>query len=782
MASASLLTHSPAAAQLPAQQLFEILGVIRNVKSLDPSRKNSARVFSVSSNHSGKEYTILCSYFCPAKKADVISGYCVQQRDGQFQFAREPIVEPASTKEAIQTSFLIALRGTKFGQILSDKVYRFFETQALAKMKEVETIQRNCDKLSSAVMETIAWYASRFKIDEDVILPLVEIGLSKEQAQKLLRFWYRDFSLRRLYLLGLTRTEIKEACDRGWPKQIAFSPDTLYYQLLENPYVVEKIPMEKARSIVHRYDLSMNQNMIECADLVRFVDQHTTEHGWACYPVYQLMKRYTRWSELEAVLKRDFKCAIRYNFFYLHHHARVEDILTDLLKSVPLGTRETHVSDITKIQLYPEQVQAVEMSLNNSVSIITGSGGTGKSVCIKSLVHECELRNIPYLIGAFTGKAVAHLKKTVRRPDNIMTLHAILARGTVLKLRPKFFIIDEISMVPNELLSKVLTRVHEVSNSSEKIQLALVGDDKQVQPIEWGDLFNQVLSSGTIPTSYLKEDHRRKDQKGVLFHNTNQFSIVNPKMKEIDPDYDGPTEIDFQWGNDCFHISGGIPEIEALLTALHKRGVSHEDITIVSPYNKDLDEINLRCQRIFIPDDTQFVKDIFGKTWKLGDRVMMTVNRYDINVMNGEEGLIIGIFADKVRIRFQNGEEVNIPTFQPEIIGADGLEDEEPPLSTKLLTLSWAVTVHKSQGSQWRLVIYYDSSMGYSSFVNCKLAYTGISRPEEYLYVVSRSIESFLASLRTQPPYRYDNLARRLKQETFVDKFVDPALAQMRQV
>ena len=65
-------------------------------------------------------------------------------------------------------------------------------------------------------METISWYANKFHLDENVAEPLIQLGLSKEQAHKLLRWWYNDFCFRRLYLLGLTKTEIRECCQRGW--------------------------------------------------------------------------------------------------------------------------------------------------------------------------------------------------------------------------------------------------------------------------------------------------------------------------------------------------------------------------------------------------------------------------------------------------------------------------------------------------------------------------------------------------------------------------------------
>lgn len=88
---------------------------------------------------------------------------------------------------------------------------------------------------------------------------------------------------------------------------------------------------------------------------------------------------------------------------------------------------------------------------------------------------------------------------------------------------------------------------------------------------------------------------------------------------------------------------------------------------------------------------------------------------------------------------------------------------DKQPLSTKLLTLSWAITVHKSQGSQWRYVIFYiPYNMPRGNFFNRKLLYTGISRTQEMLYVVAENESAFLNSIFVKPFYRYDNLGKRL--------------------
>lgn len=752
-----------------ALEIGEIIGVLKHVRS--QGNEKTMTVFSLSSQ---KSYTIQCPFYCHAKAGDLVTGYCFPKEHGEYQFLQAPLVEMAVSKEAIQTAFIVAMGRLKMPQYLSDKLYDFFKKEALDRIEKLKQnlsenkdhtdypIYRNRHDLNGAIMEMISWYSFAFRTDPGIMRPIVNLGLSEEQARKLLNWWYQERMIRRLYLLGLTKQEIREACQRGWSNRefgIEHSPSALYYQLMENPYLVEKLPMEKAHEISKRYQLSFDQNMMEAADLVRFVESQCVSQGWACYPVYALMRRYTRFRELEETLKYYFKAQIRYNFFYLRHQAQVEETLCQHLESKEFHPK-THASEQTKKKLCPEQVAAVENCLNNTVSVITGKGGSGKSSSIAQLTYELELRGINYCIASFTGKAIARIKEIVGKTQNIMTLHMFLSK--TLDVPFEYLIIDETSMVPNELLAKLLVKFSNALPEGKRLKVVMVGDDNQIPPIEWGDLFNQVLESKAIPRIHLKEDHRRANPNGVLFKNVGQFSTEGD-----------PKQIEFEWGQDCQFIKGGLAELESLIYSIHSEGISHTNITIVSPY-KDLDEVNQICQRIFLPKETPTMVDSFGKTWKVGARVMMTdKNFYDLNVMNGDEGIVIEVnnAANYIRVQFRNGADIKIPTYLPQIF--DDYEKDEP-LSTKYLSLSWAVTIHKSQGSEWREVIYWLSSRSSSGFHNRKLLYTGISRTKVRLHVVAGSESNFLNAIYQDPPTRYDNLAKRLRKEPFVDHYVDP--------
>lgn len=1148
-------------------QLYELIGIVKAVRPLSQER-DATRLMTIMSTTSQREFEVYCTFFCPVRRGDVIAGYCIKGEKEQYLFLRCPVVELPSSREAIQTSFTIAFGKLRVSKWMLDRVYDFFKQETLERIAQIDksrsmtvaesSIYRNKDMLNAAVMEMISWYSFTFRTQPEIVTPLVNLGLSRDQAQKLLRWWHREQILRRLYLLGLTKKEIKECCERGWVNGASVatwenSPSALYYQLLENPYLVEKLPMVKAHEISQRYGLSFNQNMIECADLVRFVDIQSQENGWACYPIYTLLRRYPRFNELQETLKRQYKCEIRYNFLYLRHQAIIEDTLLELLQNKEVSTK-TFASERTKKRLCEEQIYAVENALNNTVSIVTGGAGTGKCLapetpvlmangeikmakdvragdqlmgddstprlvyttctgednmyrivpdkgrsfvcnephvltlkgivphiefrsnhslkynvrysvrgdiknkafmtqaeadafivslgedvfdiplneylkkpdrfkrytylfhtgvnfteqpvpfdpyiiglwlgddtskaaqitnvdlpilayleqklpeyglqleavrpgdntynvvgvgenkfartlkdlkmwgnkhipsiykinsrenrlkllaglidsdgyrrdnyieisqksdqladdieylafslgfmvtrteCVKSCMYqgekregiynrinifgdgleeipvlldrkkceprqqtkrancvsfrvepvgvgqycgfqisgngrfllgdflvthnttviraigdELELRGISYCILSFTGKAVARVKEVVGKTANIMTLHMFLARSFAAPF--EYVIFDEISMVPNELMAKVLLKLSVSQPEGRRLKVVMVGDPNQVQPIEWGDLFNQLLSIGpvndryVIPWTHLQEDHRRASRGGALYRNTQQFaqsftqSLIGDKI-----------DIIFEWGDDCQFVQGQLPELEALVSSLHQTRIDHRQITIVAPY-KDLDDVNAICERIFINPRAPSVVDSFGKTWRVGARVMMTEkNFYEIGVMNGDEGIVVEVNQQRmyVRVVFRNGKDVNIPTFLPVVSSEYEDTEKEEPLSTKFLVLAWAVTIHKSQGSEWEHVIFFvRAGRSASGFFNKKLLYTGISRSKISLYVVANSKTSFESAIYVDPPVRYDNLAKRFRGEPFVGYYVDPAQEKMRQL
>lgn len=691
--------------------------------------------------------------FCPARVDDIIYGICIPgeninysvQMVGNNYIRSLPIVEISVVKEHVKKSILLSLIKTRVSDYLVDQVYKFFESETVKRISSDLKIAR-LDNHDAQVAETITVFAEDAKLDLDgSINNLVQVGMDRNQAHKFITWWRSKFTLRRLYLLGLTKTEIREANERGW------EPSDLYRQLTINPYLIEKVSYDTARNIAQRYFLRLPPEYDLCGQIIRFIDYECEGHGnslgkgWTAYPMYGLKRRFPELLQLQNTLVDVFHCRIRYNFLYLRHQAETEDLLTDYLCYEGPPIIQTPINEETRNKLNSEQRAAIEMALNNQISIITGPGGTGKTTTISTLCDELDFRGLTYYATAFTGKAVSRLRQVLKWKDKCTTLHML--RRTYKDEVLHYLIVDEASQVSNWLLASVLSKI------GKKIRVVLVGDYRQL-PAFNGDLFNQIINCEKIPKTFLTIDCRREKKDGPLFKNMQYLSTGHPEK--------------FEWGEDCQFIEGDIPEVLSLVQSIYQTK-SHKDITIICPYNEICKQLNSYLQNIYLPNATS-VQDSFGNLWKVGARVMMLDNRHDIDIMNGEEGEITKLGPGEVEVVFQNHEPVKIPTFTP-IQENNDSELFERPLSTEHITLSWSLTTDKSQGSQWSDVIYYIPGDQNISFNHKKRTYTSLSRASVNLYVVCRNEYIFRQMLITEPPVKYDHITNRLLKIPFHDRY-----------
>lgn len=375
---------------------------------------------------------------------------------------------------------------------------------------------------------------------------------------------------------------------------------------------------------------------------------------------------------------------------------------------------------------------------------------THNTTVLKSVVKEIELRGMSYHVATFTGKAVSHVKRVLSTADRrVTTIHRVIRMHD--PPSPNVLIIDEVSMVPNRLMAQLLVR-------TGNPQVVMFGDPNQLQPIQWGDLTNQLLQS--VPRMHLEIDHRH-DGDSVLHDNTRSLSTDSGTRQ-------------FKWGKDCTFIQGQCDALHDLLLDLAEDDPLGTNVTIVSPY-KNVQDVNDICATVFLADPdkvrdalaalgatsptTWAMHDDFGIEWRVGMRVMMTThNFYDDNVMNGDEGTVVGLVANKhVTVSFQNGTTIDIPSTRVrDDMNGTGI-------STLFLVPSWAMTIHKSQGSEWDTVIFFlRTRQGYGSFYNRNLLYTGVSRAKRRLFVVADSRNVFSQAVNVDPPRRVDNLSKRL--------------------
>ena len=384
-----------------------------------------------------------------------------------------------------------------------------------------------------------------------------------------------------------------------------------------------------------------------------------------------------------------------------------------------------------------------------------------------------KMGNILTYSSSFTGKATIRIMQ-VTNDNTVATLHRMIAKpGEYQGFRHIIF--DEASMITIPLLYKFFkTFTHEYA-------ITFIGDVGQLPPIGQGSLMNECIKSETIPKIKLKTNHRVTTEDGeedLIIANSNR--IVNwPEVPYL-----------FKRGSNFLAEESGPEKVIEIIQEFAEGGLSAENLVIISPYNKNLNIINAAAQFIY-NHDKKYVVGKNGGSWKIGnndeipelsdtrkeicffvgDRIMQTVNNYSNGIMNGQEGIIEDVNENELLVNFDT-KKVIIPLckrwkkkeYYSENINNDDGENKST-IDSSNITLSYAITVHKSQGSEWEIVIFYMPAGGNinKSFLTRNLIYTGITRAKSLVYMLGNS-NTAAAAIANQLPYRCEWLSVRLRQ------------------
>ena len=370
---------------------------------------------------------------------------------------------------------------------------------------------------------------------------------------------------------------------------------------------------------------------------------------------------------------------------------------------------------------------------------------THNTSCLSEIIH---LLKGTYVVCSFTGKAVARTREFVPK-ENTGTIHRILMLETTFDV----IIVDESSMLPLELFKRLIEKFPDAC-------YLFIGDVNQLQPIQWGSLFYSLIESKTIPIARLVKNHRVSripgEKNGIIM---NANLMLDPNARPFS----------FIKTENFKFIEGHKSKAIEIIQAFKETGTTAEEMSILTPYNETSDTINPECQKLFNSTEA-FVTDSKGKNWHLNDRVMMTKNSLQ-GVYNGEIGTIVKLYSDHIDVQFGEDRIVPYVLYQSEENeNEEGNEGEEESyfvtakvLHTSLLKLAFCLTVDKSQGSEWEMVVFYIPKYTGSNFLNNNRIYTAITRAKQMVYIVSPSNKSLYGSVEKKCPVRYDNIVKRLK-------------------
>ena len=375
-------------------------------------------------------------------------------------------------------------------------------------------------------------------------------------------------------------------------------------------------------------------------------------------------------------------------------------------------------SNKLQLDLAPEQADAIKMGLGQKVSVITGGPGTGKSTILKTLLLILGQKGVVAKLAAPTGRAAKRLTEASGREAK--TIHRLLEYdGTIRNfkrnrdnpLKADMVIIDESSMMDITLTNSLLKAI------ADNTALVLVGDIDQLPSVGPGNVLKDIIASGRIPVTRLQTVFRQ--EQGSLI-SLNASRINKGEFLELLPEYEGE--------KDFYCIFRDEPEdIEKEIISLCSRRLKKRygfdpvrDIQVLTPMRKGIigtENLNSRLQETLNPKEMS--RDGGQHRLEVGDKVMQIRNNYDKEVFNGDLGIVSSRDSEEesLEINFE-GRRVLYET-------ADLGE----------IVLAYAITVHKSQGSEFPCVIIPLHTTHYP-LLQRNLIYTAVTRGRNLVVLV----------------------------------------------
>ncbi|RPF55538.1 SF1B family DNA helicase RecD2 [Aquisalibacillus elongatus] len=413
-----------------------------------------------------------------------------------------------------------------------------------------------------------------------------------------------------------------------------------------------------------------------------------------------------------------------------------------------------------------EQYEAIKKAMNEKVMLLTGGPGTGKTTVVKGIIHCYDelfrttkkgKHESDYILAAPTGRASKRLSEATGLKAK--TIHSLLGwsgddsfefdAGN--QLEGELIIVDEFSMVDVWLANSLLKAI------PSNMKVVLVGDEDQLPSVGPGQVLADLLESKCIPVSHLSEIYRQKEDSFII---QLAHKIKNNDVAELPLEKSGDFNLIPSNQDHTLNV------VEQIVERALNKGYTMKDIQVLAPMYKTevgIHELNQSLQTIFNPYSEQKRQiQHFDTILRTGDKVIQLVNQPEKKVYNGDIGEIIAI--KKPNESEQKKDEI--------VIDFEGLQVSYTKQDFNQIMLAYAISIHKSQGSEFPIVVM-PVVRAFKRMLVKKLLYTAITRSKTSL-IICGDYDAFLDGLQKDNAYkRRTTLVKRLGSMFSIDQVED---------
>ena len=414
---------------------------------------------------------------------------------------------------------------------------------------------------------------------------------------------------------------------------------------------------------------------------------------------------------------------------YLWH---AEKVVAERLKVLATGQPSWPAIDTAKaipwvertlgVTLAASQREAVTRAVAAKVMVITGGPGVGKTTLVNAILRILVVKGVSVALAAPTGRAAKRLAdstemeaKTIHRLLEVNPRHGGFTRDIDHPLDCDLLVVDETSMVDVPLMASL---VHALPNSAA---LLVVGDVDQLPSVGPGQVLADIIESGVVPVARLTEIFRQAAASQIV---TNAHRVNAGSMPNLD--------VTRHVTSDFYFVEARDPEdgISKIIEIVKNRLPTRfgfdpvTDVQVLCPMNRGglgARALNVALQQALNPPVDDVCVERFGFTYRVGDKVMQTENDYDKDVFNGDVGYVRRLDPDA----------------QALVIEFDGRPVEYQVGELDRVALAYAVSIHKSQGSEYPAVVI-PMMMQHYMMLRRNLLYTGITRGRKLVVVVGQ--------------------------------------------